>query len=392
MRILLPAVLSGLTLLAPQAPRAQEAEAPAAVQPALPAITVSTVTVDRLRDRVIASGLIGAVELVQVQPLIEGQPIEALEADVGDRVEAGQVLATLSSSSLELQRSQAVASLAAARAAIAQAEAQIAEARANADEARRVNERTQALRAQGTQSQAAAETAAAAAASATARLAVANQALEAARAQLALNEAQLANVELQLNRTQVVAPVAGEIVERNAQLGAIASAAGDALFVVVRDNALEVRADVAEQDVLRVAAGQAATINVVGLPEPLTGTVRLVEPAIDEATRNGRARVSIDRPEAVRQGLFADVQILVAEAESPAVPVTALGSDAEGLFVMRVRDGLVERVAVTEGIRDGDRVGIARGLAAGDLVVTRAAAFVRPGDRINPVPDAAGTN
>jgi HlyD family secretion protein len=53
-------------------------------------------------------------------------------------------------------------------------------------------------------------------------------------------------------------------------------------------------------------------------------------------------------------------------------------------------DGVVEQVPVTTGIRDGGLVGITGGLAPGDLVVTKAAAFVRDGDRINPVP-ADGT-
>jgi HlyD family secretion protein len=48
-------------------------------------------------------------------------------------------------------------------------------------------------------------------------------------------------------------------------------------------------------------------------------------------------------------------------------------------------DGSVRRVTVTAGIRDGGRVEILDGLAEGDLVVARAGAFVRDGDRINPV-------
>ena len=132
-------------------------------------------------DRVIASGLIGAVEEIQVQPLIEGQPIQTLLVDVGDRVEAGQVMATLSKTTLELQRTQAVASLAAARATIAQAEAQLIDAESNAAEAARVSERTNTLRKQGSASQAAADTATSNAVSATARVTVARQSLEAAR-------------------------------------------------------------------------------------------------------------------------------------------------------------------------------------------------------------------
>lgn len=180
----------------------------------LPAITVSTVEKRLLRDRVIVSGLVNPVETVQVAPLIEGQPIETLLADVGDWVEEGQILASLSKTTLELQRSQFQASLESAKATIAQAEAQLIEARAAADEAQRVNERTAALKQQGTASQASADQASANAIAANARVAASNQSLEAARAQVTLVEAQLANVDLQLARTEVKAPVAGEITQK----------------------------------------------------------------------------------------------------------------------------------------------------------------------------------
>jgi len=385
--------LAALTLAAALAPGPALAEAaPAPAAAVLPAITVSTVARVTLRDRVLASGLVGPVERVQVPPLIEGQPIQSLLVDVGDTVAAGQVLAQLSSATLELQKSQFLATLASARAAIAQVEAQLIEARSSADEAQRVNVRTTTLKNQGTASQAAADQAAAAAISATARVAVATQSLAAAEAQLTLVEAQIATVDLQLSRTRVIAPVAGVVVERNAQLGGVASAAGPAMFVLIRDGALELRADVAEPDLLRLAVGQRAQLVAVGTDAALTGTVRLVEPAIDTATRMGRARISIDAPEQMRAGMFVDASILVAERAGLAVPVTALGSGTEGATVMRVRGGLVERLAVVTGIRDRGMIEIVSGLAIGDLVVTKAAAFVRDGDHINPVPAAAASN
>lgn len=372
----------------PLASLAQEtvAEPPQAAQQALPAITVSTVAARVMRDRVIASGLVGAVELVQVQPLIEGQPIETLEAEVGDFVAEGEVLARLSLSTLELQKSQFTAALASAKATIAQAEAQVLEAQASSDEAQRVSQRTAQLRQQGAASQAAADTAQAGAISANARVMVARQTLAAARAQVLLAEAQLANIELQRARTNVVAPVAGEIVERNAMLGAIASAQGEPMFTLLRDSALELFADVAEQDLIRLKPGQPVLIRILGAKEPIPGTIRLVEPAIDTDTRLGRARIGIERMEAVRSGMFAEAEILIAERETLAVPITAVGSGPEGATVMRVRDGTVERRRVLTGIRDAGLVEIVEGLAPGDLVVTKAAAFVRPGDRINPVP------
>ena len=381
-----------LSLLATPTAFAETATEPAAPASAVPAITVSPVALQVLRDEVRVSGLVGPLEEVQVQPLIEGQPIETLEADVGDKVVAGQVLAKLSSTTLQLQKSQFNASLAAAGATIAQAQAQLIEARSSADEAQRVNDRTIKLKAQGTSSQAAADQANAAAISATARVTVAVQSLEAARAQLALAEAQLANVDLQLTRTSVVAPVSGEVVERNALLGGIASAAGPAMFKLIRDGALELRADVAEADLVRLAPGQTAQMVAVGTAEPLVGTVRLVEPTIDATSRLGRVRITLDKPELVRSGMFVDAVVLVVERKTIAVPVTAIGSGADGVTVMRVRDGLVERIAVVTGIRDGGLVEITSGVVPGDLIVTKAAAFVRDGDHINPVLAQVETN
>ena len=390
-RFKLLSAFAALALLASPVAHAETAEAPSAPS-AVPAITVSAVALYVLRDQVLVSGLVGPLEEVQVQPLIEGQPIETLTADVGDRVVAGQVLATLSATTLNLQKSQFNASLASARATIAQAEAQLIEAQSSADEAQRVNDRTAKLKAQGTSSQAAADQANAAAISATARVTVAVQSLEASRAQLVLAEAQLANVDLQLTRTQVVAPVSGEVVERNALVGGIASAAGAAMFKLIRDGALELRADVAEADLVRLATNQTVQMTAVGTNEVLVGVVRLVEPTIDATSRLGRVRITLDRPELVRSGMFMDATVLVVERKTNAVPVTAVGSGADGATVMRVRDGLVERVKVVTGIRDGGMVEILSGVVPGDLIVTKAAAFVRDGDRINPVLAQVETN
>ncbi|RMC35655.1 efflux RND transporter periplasmic adaptor subunit [Paracoccus alkanivorans] len=379
-------ILSALVLLLALPAWAAEEEPVATDQPAPPAITVSEITRMILRDRVIAGGLVGAVEQVTVQPLVEGQPIETLEADVGDHVEAGQVLARLSTAALELQKSQLRAGLASARATVAQAEAQVVEARASADEAQRVAERNRALREQGNTSQAAYDQARAAAASAAARVTVARQTLEAAQAQVDLAKAQLADVELNLKRTNVVAPVAGEVLTRNAQVGAVASAAGEPMFVLMKNGALELRAEISEADLLRLKPGMPALIRNVGGQTPIAGTLRLVEPGISATTRLGIARISIDDPDALRSGMYADAEIILAEREGLAVPVTAVGSNADGEpVVMQVEDSVVHEVTVETGIRDAGMVEVATGLAEGDRVVTKAAAFVREGDRVSAV-------
>lgn len=391
--VILAAVLAFAPLLPVQAQEAVAAESAPEAAPALPAITVSTVGLAKLSDRIIASGLIAAVEEVQVAPLVEGQPLDQLLVDVGDTVTEGQVMAVLSKTTLELQKTETAASLAAAKSSIAQAEAQLVEAQTARDEAQRVADRTAKLREQGTAPQAQADTARANALSANARVMVATQGLESARAQLALAEARLENVELMLSRTEVRAPVAGKVVARNAKIGAIATAAGQPMFVITRDAALELRADVAETDLLRLASGQKAHLRAVGMGGVLEGTVRLVEPSIDPVTRLGRARITVDSSnDSLRTGMFVEAEVLAAETEGLAVPVTAIGSSTEGASVMRVRDGVVEQVAVKTGIRDGGLVEITEGLNQGDLVVTKAGAFVRSGDRINPVLAPATVN
>lgn len=362
---------------------AEAAAAPAAE--VLPAISVIAAETRALVDRVLVSGLIGPVEEVNVAPLIDGQPIEALLADVGDTVAAGEVLARLSRSTLELQKTQFAASLAAARATIAQAEAQVADSQAAADEAARVRDRARQLRQTGAVSQAQADTASALAMSASARVNVARQSLEAARANLALVEAQNANIRLNLERTDVIAPVSGMVTARNATLGSIATGAGLPMFTIVRDGRLEMRADVSEADLIHLAPGQKASLSLVGADQPLAGTVRLVEPTIDAVTRLGRVRVAIDDSSRVRAGMFAEAQIVTAERQGVAVPVTAVSSTPDGEVVMRVNGNTVERVVVSTGIRDSGWIELTAGIAAGDMVVAKAGAFVNDGDRVNPV-------
>ena len=349
-----------LSVAGPMPVWADAAAVPAA-EVVLPAITVLTVAPRKVEDHVLASGLIAPVEQVSVVPLIEGQPIEKLSANVGDTVKAGQVLATLSTATLTLNQSQLQAALASAQ--------------SSTGEAQKTADRSAALFAQGSTSSAANDQT--------------QSALTAAKAQLASVQSQLDNVALQIARAQVVAPVAGEITARNAQIGTVASAAGQPMFVITRDSALELRADLAEADLPRVQKGQTAAIALAANVPGLTGKVALVEPSVDVTTRLGRARITLDKPDLVRSGMYAEADILVAtHTNALAVPVTSVGSEGAETTVMLVKDGVVHRTIVTTGIRDGGWVEVLTGLAAGDTIVAKAGAFVADGDKINPVPTA----
>jgi HlyD family secretion protein len=282
-----------------------------------------------------------------------------------------------------------LANLASVKASIAQAQAQLADSKVTAADAQRTADRSAALFKQGSVSMAANDAAQTGATSAASRVAVAEQALQSAQAQLDLQAAQMANVDLQLARTNIVAPVSGVISARNAQIGAIASSQGQPLFVIIRDGALELKADLAEADVARVLLDQTAIINLASGAAPVTGKVRLIEPTINVTSRLGSARISIDDTTNVRAGMYAEAVILVVARESLALPVTAVSSAADGDAVMVIKDGQAARVLVKTGIRDGGWIEVLSGLAAGDTVVTKAGSFVRPGDRVNPIPETS---
>ncbi len=395
MRFLTALFPVALALSAAAAPACAEGAATDApkTETVLPAISVTKVALADLTDRVVASGQIQPVEQVFVQPQIEGQAIDEILAEVGDMVTKDEVLVRLSESDLKLQKSQYMAQIASAEASIAQGEAQVIEARANRDEAQRVWDRTRKLRDQGTVAQASADTAQANATGANAKVTVAEQTLAAAKAQVDLIDAQIADLDLRLSRTLVKAPVAGRIVQKNAQIGSIGSGNGEPLFVIVRDGLLELRADVAEQDVLRLADGQTATLKAVGLSETLSGRVRLVEPTVNAESRLGRVRIAIDASDKVVSGLFAEATIKIAERRTLAAPLTAVSTDDNGASVFVVdAAGQVTRRVVETGIRDGALIEITKGLAEGDLIVAKAGSFVRDGDHVKPVEAATAAS
>ncbi|MCO5139150.1 MULTISPECIES: efflux RND transporter periplasmic adaptor subunit [unclassified Shinella] len=351
----------------------------------LPAIVVTAAETRTLVDRVVATGSVQAVEDVYVTPLVDGLSIRTLAADVGDRVEAGGTLATLNDDALVLQKSQTEASLAKANAALAQIEAQLVEAKANADEAVRVRDRAQRLVKSGSQSQAAADQAVAAADAALARVNSAEQAIAVSQADIKVAQSQIDDIDLKLARTAVKSPVAGIVSARTAKIGAIASGAAAPLFTVIRDGEIELKADVSEDGILKLAPDQKATVTLAGGAATLTGTIRLVEPTLDPQSRLGRVYIRFDEPGKARAGMFASAQIVVEEKEGVVLPLSAVTTAGGKTVARKVEDGVVKLVPVETGIQDGQVIEIVSGLAAGDEVVAKAGAYVREGDRINPV-------
>ena len=289
---------------------AQEAQAPKAEQN-LPSIVVSEVQSKAIVDRVVATGAVKAVEETYVSPLVDGLSIRSLNADVGDRVEAESTLATLSPDMLVLQKSQYAATLAKANAALAQYESQLAESQANAEEAVRVSERSKKLAEAGSVSTAQRDQEQAAATAALARVRSAEQLVSVAKAEIKVVEAQISDIDLRLVRTEVKTPVTGVVSARTAKVGAIANGSGEPLFTIIRDGAVEMKADIIETDLPKLAIGQKAKVMLADGKTEIEGKIRLISPVIDTQTRLGNVYISLLEPEKARVGMYARAQIIV---------------------------------------------------------------------------------
>ncbi|MBB4006510.1 HlyD family secretion protein [Rhizobium taibaishanense] len=390
---LAPVVL-GIALLLPlsSAAVAESVPAQSAPPPAdsqLPAIVVAEAGTATLTDKVIGTGSIKAVEEIYVQPEVDGLAIRNLLADVGDKVKAGQVLATLDGDSLILQKAQYAANQAKAEASLAQNKIQLIDAQASAAEAERQLTRGQSLVTGGTISTAQVQQYETSAINARNKVDSARQAITIAEAELKVVISQVADLDLKLARTDIKAPFGGLITARNARIGAIAAGSGQQLFTIIREGKIELVAEVSESDMQKMQVGQPAEITIAGQVKPISGHVRLISPAISATTRLGDVHVLLDDSDAARQGMYASAVITVASASGIALPLSAIDSSKAGSFTRVVEKGVVRQVKIETGIVENGMIQVTSGIKTGDLVVLKAGAFVRDGDRVRPVKEGA---
>ncbi|MGH8218745.1 MAG: efflux RND transporter periplasmic adaptor subunit [Steroidobacteraceae bacterium] len=289
--------------------------------------------------------------------------ITAVYVDAGERVRKGQVLARLDDSILKPQVVRLAASL--------------DEARANSELAQAEYARAEAVKSAGALSAEDIEKRRAAAVTAAAEVTVA--------------AAQLAEYQARLSHTEVRAPADGIVLTRSAEVGQIATPGGTALFRLAKSGEMEMRGQVAEQDMPSLRVGQPAVIHLTGIDKPYHGRVRLLGAIIDPQTRLGEIRLALDSDPDLRPGAFARGDVVVGRGQRPVLPQTAVLSDEAGAFVYIVdANHEIERRAVHVTDTTPAGVVIGSGLTGREQVVTIAAAFLRPGERVAVAPAATG--
>jgi HlyD family secretion protein len=320
-------------------------------------VSVVTVSAKEINGGLEASGVLTPREDVAIFPQISGYRVAKVLVDVGSWVKAGQPLVQLDD---VLIRSQ-----------LAQQQALAAQQHSLADEAENQANRVAGLDNAGLLSKE--------------QIDQRRFAAKAALAQARAADAAANDVGTREALTEVRAPFSGLIIERNARYGDM-SGATTPLFRLARDGQVELAADVSENALGKIHAGDKARVTLADGTE-VDGVVRLVGPAVDASTKLGKVRISLPIRPDVRAGGFASASFTGVSRSASAVPETAVRYDAEGASVMVVgADDRVQRVPVTTGQRGGGFVELLAGPTEGARVVDKAGAMLVPGDFVRPVP------
>lgn len=366
-------------------------------------VDVREVRRDTLSVTVTEEGKTRVIDRYVVSAPIAGY-LRRIELEVGDSVQAGQVVAHLDplrSGTLDPRsQAEARAAVSAAEAKLSAATESVAAARAEAELARNEYERVRRVANQGLLAQGDLDAARARWRSTQARLRsaefnveVARGELEAARAALEYSAAAPGSGEHV--SVQVTAPVDGRVLKLfHESEGAITSA--QPLIELGDPRALEVEVEMLSADAVRLRQGMPVRLLRWGGAAPLDAVVKRVEPT-------GFTKVSALGVEEQRVLVICDITsgyeawqslgdgyrveaefILWEEPDTLQVPASALFRSGEGWAVFRVEAGRARIRPVEIGRRSGLAAQVLEGLEAGDQVIIYPADTVADDTRVEP--------
>jgi RND family efflux transporter MFP subunit len=369
-------------------------------------VSVSPAVEDRLVRAITVAGTLAAEEQVTLSLKVTGR-LNELFVDLGSPVTRGQVIARLMPTDFSLRVSQAEAALQQARVRLGlspqgdpsqddaakvdiEQTSVVRQARAVLDEARLTKDRTETFVKRGIAARADLDAADAALKVAEGRY---QDSLEEVRNRQAILDQRRSELELArqaLRDTTLTSPLDGIIRERHVTVGQYL-AAGSPAVTVVRMHPLRLRVSVPEREAASVRLNQTVHVTAEGNPKVYEARIARISPAIDESTRSLMVEAEVPNPRSeLRPGSFASAEIVTAAAEKAIlVPDSALVSFAGVDKILVVKDGKVSEKRVTTGRREGGRVEITAGLAAGDPVIVEPGSLVE-GDSVRVTGNLAG--
>lgn len=196
--------------------------------------------------------------------------------------------------------------------------------------------------------------------------------LQAAKGQLTSAEGKYQGAEAQVSYSEIRSPISGVVTERPLFAGETV-AAGSTLLTVMDTSVLLAKIHLAQHLAQQMRVGDAATITVPGITDPVSAKVSLISPALDPGSTTVEIWLRVDNKKGVlKVGTPVHASIVGREApQALTIPTSALLSAQDGSkSVMLVgADGTAHGKPVTVGITDDGRVQITKGLTSADMVI-----------------------
>jgi len=338
-------------------------KAPAPVDPAVPVSTVVAVT-KTMPELVSAVGTVEAINSVAVKSLVDGQLLHSAVKD-GDDVQAGQLLFKIDPRPAQAALAQVQAALAKDVAARDLAHAQVTRYKPVADKGFISADQMQQY----------------------------VTAYEAAASSVKVDQANVEAARLTLGYTDIHAPIAGRAGRILVQPGNLVKANDTNPLLVLNQIApIFVNFSIPGNLVDRVRRAQALAALVVearsdGIAAAQSGKLAFVDNSVDPATNTVRLRASFgNEGQALWPGQFVTIALTVgSDADAVVVPEAAVKAGPKGSYVFVIRSGdRAEQRNVEVARTVGGESVVAKGLAAGERVVTDGQSRLVDGAKVKP--------
>ena len=219
------------------------------------------------------------------------------------------------------------------------------------------------------------------------------QAVQAAQQNAAATQAQLEYYNQQKTYQQVVAPFDGVITQRNIDVGSLITAdatSGTSMFSIVDSDVIRVWVYVPQDSAFGVSPGVDAVIRVPAMPNlTFQGKVTRIANALQPGTRTLLTEVDIPNPDgALQPGVYCTVELKIPR-KSPAliIPASAIIFNQSGMQVAVVENGVahLHKIAITTDY--GNEVEVNEGVKDGDKVILQPPVNVADGDKVQIIPE-----
>jgi membrane fusion protein, heavy metal efflux system len=179
----------------------------------------------------------------------------------------------------------------------------------------------------------------------------------------------------------LLAPLAGEIVERLCSPGELLQAGGTQCFTLSDMNSVWVLVNVYQNDIAFVHVGEDVTIDNETYPGAIRGKIQYVAPSLDPTTRTLPARIEASNPgERLKKDMYVTAEVRAGTIPNAlAAPDASILRDTENMPYVYLQTGSNQfaRRMVTIGDTKNGKTQILSGLQAGDKIVGDGSLFLQ---------------